>query len=144
MKVSECMSKNVRVANPDETVQQAAKMMAELDSGVLPVGDADHLVGMITDRDIAIRGIAEGKGPNAKVSECMTKDVKYCFEDQDIEEVASNMGDQQVRRVPVVNRQKRLVGILSLGDLTSFIDESVAARAMSGISKPGGSHNQAR
>ena len=106
MKVSEVMTRDVRVANPNETVQQAARMMASLDAGVLPVGENDRLVGMISDRDIAIRGIAEGKGPEAKVRDVMTADVKYCFDEQDIEEVTRNMGDIQVRRLPVLDRNK--------------------------------------
>ena len=115
MKVSETMTRDVRVANPEETIRQAAKTMASLDAGVLPVGEEDHLIGMITDRDIAIRGIAKGKGPKAKVRDVMTEDVKYCFDDQEIEEVARNMADIQVRRLPVLNRDKRLVDILSPG-----------------------------
>ena len=87
MKVSEAMTRDVRVASPEETVQKAAQTMASLDAGVLPVGEKDHLVGMITDRDIAIRGIAQGKGPKAKVRDVMTKDVKSCFEDEDIKHV---------------------------------------------------------
>jgi CBS domain-containing protein len=141
MKVSEAMTRDVRVANPEETVQQAARMMADLDAGALPVGDNDHLVGMITDRDIAIRGVAKGKGPKAKVKDVMTQDVKYCFEDQDVEEVTNNMGDIQVRRLPVVNREKRLVGILSLGDIASRRQQA-AAEALSGISRQGGAHSQ--
>ena len=141
MKVSEAMTRDVRVANPNETVQQAARMMASLDAGVLPVGENDRLVGMISDRDIAIRGIAEGKGPEAKVRDIMTADVKYCFDDQDIEEVTRNMGDIQVRRLPVLDRNKRLVGILSLGDIALKRREQ-AAEALSGISRPGGEHTQ--
>jgi len=114
MKVAQAMTREVRLTNPDESLRQAAQVMAKLDAGVLPVGENDRLVGMITDRDIAIRGIAEGKGPDAKVREVMTADVKYCFDDQDVEEVTSNMADIQVRRLPVLNRDKRLVGILSL------------------------------
>src|SRR4051794_30499393 len=95
MKVSEAMTQDVRVASPEETVQKAARTMASLDSGVLPVGENDHLIGMITDRDIAIRGIAQGKGPKAKVRDVMTEDVKYCFDDQDVEEVTRNMADIQ-------------------------------------------------
>ena len=79
MKVSEAMTRRVRIANPKETVQHAAQIMASLDVGALPVGDNNHLIGMITDRDIAIRGVAKGKGPQAKVRDVMTKDVKYCF-----------------------------------------------------------------
>ena len=117
MRVSDCMTSNVRIADPDQTLQEAAQAMARLDAGVMPVGEHDRLVGMITDRDIAIRGIAEGKGPDAKVREVMSQEVKYCFEDEDVDDVVHNMGDIRVHRLPVVNRDKRLVGIVSLGDL---------------------------
>src|SRR4051812_49860114 len=116
MKVSEAMTRDVCVARPDLSIQEAAKLMADIDAGVLPVGENDRLVGMITDRDIALRAVAQGKGPQTAVRKVMTSDVRYCFEDEDTD-VARNMGDQQVRRLPVVNRDKRLVGILSLGDL---------------------------
>src|SRR5207237_9752530 len=142
MKVSEAMTRDVRVASPDETIRQAAKTMASLDAGVLPVGENDHLIGMITDRDIAIRGIAQGKGPKAKVRDVMTEDVKYCFDDQDVEEVTRNMADIQVRRLPVLNRDKRLVGILSLCDIATSPEAIEAAEALSGISQPGGQHTQ--
>ena len=142
MKVSEAMTADVRVANPEETIQQAARTMASLDAGVLPVGEEDHLIGIITDRDIAIRGVAQGKGPTAKVREVMTEEVKYCFDDQDIEEVTRNMADIQVRRLPVLNRSKRLVGILSLGDIAINRDGKVAGDALRGISRPGGEHTQ--
>jgi CBS domain-containing protein len=142
MKIREAMTPDVRVANPDETIQQAARLMASLDAGVLPVGENDRLVGMITDRDIAIRAIAEGKGPDAKVRDVMTKDVKYCYEDQDVNEVTRDMADLQVRRLPVLNRDKRLVGIVSLGDIAISPDNERAADALSGISRPGGEHTQ--
>src|ERR1700704_428480 len=119
MKVSEAMTTDVRVANPDDTIRKAARMMASIDAGVLPVGESDRLIGMITDRDIAIRGIANGKGPKAKVRDVMTEDVKYCFDDQEIEEVTHNMADIQVRRLPVINHDKRLVAILLLGDIAT-------------------------
>jgi CBS domain-containing protein len=143
MKVSEAMTRDVRVASPEQTIRQAARTMASLDAGVLPVGEEDHLVGMITDRDIAIRGIANGKGPKAKVRDVMTQDVKYCFEDQEIEEVTRNMADIQVRRLPVLDRDKRLVGILSLGDIAISRDGEGAGDALRGISRPGGEHTQA-
>jgi CBS domain-containing protein len=143
MKVSEAMTRDVRVASPEETVQKAAQTMASLDAGVLPVGEKDHLIGMITDRDIAIRGIAKGKGPKAKVRDVMTEDVKYCFDDQEVEEVTRNMADIQVRRLPVLNREKRLVGILSLGDIAISPDGKGAGDALRGISRPGGEHTQA-
>jgi CBS domain-containing protein len=142
MKIREAMTPDVRVANPDETIQQAARLMASLDAGVLPGGENDRLVGMITDRDIAIRAIAEGKGPDAKVRDVMTKDVKYCYEDQDVNEVTRDMADLQVRRLPVLNRDKRLVGIVSLGDIAISPDNERAADALSGISRPGGEHTQ--
>ena len=90
MRVSEVMTREVRVANPNETIQEAARLMAEIDAGVVPVGDNDRLVGMLTDRDIAIRAVAKGKGPDTKVSDIMTREVKYCFEDEDSDRVCQN------------------------------------------------------
>jgi CBS domain-containing protein len=143
MRVSEAMTKDVHIADPEQTIQQAARTMASLDAGVLPVGEKDHLIGMITDRDIAIRGIAQGKGPDVKVRDVMTEDIKYCFDDQEIEEVTRNMAAIQVRRLPVLNREKRLVGILSLGDIAISPDGKDAGDALRGISRPGGEHTQA-
>jgi CBS domain-containing protein len=142
MKVSEAMTRNVRIANPEETIQAVARMMVTLDAGALPVAEGDHLVGMITDRDIAVRGIAEGKGPETKVRDVMTPEVRYCFDDQDIAEVTRNMADIQVRRLPVIDRAKRLVGILSLGDVAVTPEEAKAGEALHGISRPGGQHSQ--
>jgi CBS domain-containing protein len=144
MKVSEVMTRGVRVASPDDSLKQAAMAMAELDAGILPVGENDRLVGMITDRDIAIKGVANGKGPKAKVRAAMTSDVKYCYEDQEVGEVIENMGDIQVRRLPVLDRDKRLVGILSLGDVAKSADRIGVARALSDIAQSSGQHNQAR
>jgi CBS domain-containing protein len=140
MKISEVMTREVRIAGPDHTLAQAATLMAELDSGVLPVANSERLIGMITDRDIAIRGIAKGLGPDAKVSEVMTQDVKYCFDDESCADVAKNMGEIQVRRLPVVNRDKRLVGIVSLGDLavTMGPDGDAIGDSLAGISRPNG------
>ena len=100
MKVSEAMTRDVRVANPDQSIREAAQMMLDLDAGALPVGAEDRLIGMITDRDIAIRGVARGRTPDTPVRDVMTADVKYCFEDEEIENVARNMADIQVRRLP--------------------------------------------
>lgn len=138
MKVSELMTRDVRIASPDDSLKQAAKLMAEIDAGVLPVGDKDRLVGMLTDRDIAIKGVAQGKGPDTKVRDVMTADVKYCFEDDDVEDVSQNMGDLQIRRLPVVNRDKRLVGIVSLGDLAVSAEADEAGEALTQISQPSG------
>src|SRR5436190_22493587 len=109
MRVSDAMTANVRIANPQQTIADAAKMMAEHDTGALPVGDGDRLVGMVTDRDIAIRAVAQDKDPETPVREVMSPEILYCFDDEDVEHVAANMGQQQVRRLPVLNRQKRLV-----------------------------------
>lgn len=141
MRVSEAMSRGVRLANPGQTICDVAKVMAEIDAGVMPVSDNDRLVGMITDRDIAIRAIAAGKGPDTPVREVMSQEVKYCFDDEELEDVARNMGDIRVRRLPVVNREKRLVGILSLGDV-ALTEEEAAGEAVSGVSQPGGPHSQ--
>ena len=142
MKVSDKMTRNVRVASPDDSLQQVARSMAECDAGALPVGEGEGLVGMVTDRDIAIRAVAEGKGPDTKVREVMTADVKYCFEDEDLDHVARNMGEQQVRRLPVMSRDKRLVGILSLGDISMGEGAMPAGAALAGVSQPGGPHSQ--
>jgi CBS domain-containing protein len=139
MKISEIMTHEVETVSPNETLQDAAKRMASLDAGALPVGENDQLIGMITDRDIAVRGVARGKGPEAKVRDVMTDEVKYCFDDQDVNEIASNMAEIQVRRLPVVNRSKRLVGIISLADLSQTRG---AGHALRGISQPGGQHSQ--
>ncbi|PRH89100.1 CBS domain-containing protein [Labrys okinawensis] len=142
MQVSDAMTRDVRVANAGETIAQAAQLMAKLDAGVLPVGENNRLVGMITDRDIAVRAVAHGKGPDTSVREVMTKDVKYCFADQEIEEVTRNMGDIQVRRLPVVDHNKQLVGILSLGDVAVTTGDGAAGEALCGISRAGGAHSQ--
>jgi CBS domain-containing protein len=142
MKVSEIMSRNVQIASPDQSIREAARAMSELDAGSLPVGENDRLVGMVTDRDIAIRGVAQGKGPDTRVREVMSSDVKYCFEDEDTEHVAHNMGNQQIRRIPVLSRNKRLIGIVSLGDLATRQGAHPAGDALVGVSQPGGAHSQ--
>ncbi len=142
MRVSEWMTPDVRIAHPDETLREVARTMAEVDAGALPVGENDRLVGMITDRDIAIRGIAEGKGPDATVREVMSEDVRYCFDDETIEDVLRNMAEIKVRRLPVLDRDKRLVGIISLGDLATSGMVVESGNALSGISRPGGDHSQ--
>lgn len=136
MKVEDVMTRDVAIASPQATIQQAARMMEELDIGLLPVADGDRLVGMITDRDIAIRAVAAGMGPQAKVGEVMTKDVKYCFSDQELADVGENMADIQLRRLPVLNHDKRLVGIVALCDIATSSDNDCATDALAGISRP--------
>jgi len=141
MKVCDAMSCDVIVATPTQSISDAAKLMAKIDAGILPVGENDRLVGMITDRDIAIRAVAEGKPPTTKVRDIMSEEVLYCFDDQDLEEVAQNMSQMKVRRMPVVNREKRLVGIISLGDLARNEDTGTTGATVSNISQPGGQHS---
>src|SRR5215475_11396105 len=117
MKVSDAMTPDVQLCTPDDTLKDVAEPMMALNVGLLPVTDGDRLVGMISDRDIVTRGVAMGLGPDSLVRSVMTEDVKYCFEDQDLDEVTQNMGEIQVRRLPVLSRDKRLVGIIALGDI---------------------------
>jgi len=143
MKISDAMTRDVCMVRPDQTLRDAALMMADLDIGAVPVQENDRLVGMITDRDIAVRAVAEGWGTDTQISQVMSKEIKYCYEDQDIEEVTRNMSDQRLRRLPVLNRAKRLVGILSLGDLArEGSTQDDAGEALCGISRPGGQHSQ--
>ena len=142
MRVSEVMTRHVELISPDQSIQKAAQCMCDMDVGVLPVSENDRLVGMVTDRDIAVRAVALGKGVNTPVREVMSAEVRYCFEDDLVSDVADNMADQQVRRLPVLNRSKRLVGILSLGDIAINRDGKVAGDALRGISRPGGEHTQ--
>lgn len=141
MRVSEAMSHDVQICTSGSTIKDCAKTMAEIDAGAMPVGENDRLIGMITDRDIALRAVARGKGPDTPVREVMTSELKYCYEDEDLDHVAKNMGDIQVRRLPVLNREKRLVGIVSLGDL-ALKEKKSATRAVTGVSRQGGQHNQ--
>jgi CBS domain-containing protein len=142
MKVREVMSREVSVAKPTDTIQEAARTMARLDIGSLPVADNDRLVGMITDRDIAVRGVAEGLPSSTPVSQAMSSDVKYVFDDEDVDEVAEQMADLQVRRLPVVNRDKRLAGIVSLGDVARSARPKDVGETLRDVSEPGGRHSQ--
>ena len=138
MQVREAMTRDVRIANPDQSIHDAARIMAECDVGALPVGEEDRLVGMITDRDIAVRAVALGKSPDTTtVREVMSPDVKYCFEDEEISEVAQNMGVIQLHRLPVVNHEKQLVGIVALADIANCEGASPAGEAVCGISSSG-------
>jgi CBS domain-containing protein len=137
MYARDVMTEGVQCIPPTATIQKAAIMMQSLDVGALPVCDKDRLIGMITDRDIAMRSAAQGHDPMLEiVRDSMTPRVVYCFEDQDVSEVAQIMRDRQVRRIPVLNREKRLVGMISLGDLAIETDGSLSAHALKGISEP--------
>jgi len=142
MKISECMTRDVKLASPDEKLREVAHVMADEDCGILPVGEQDRLVGIITDRDIAIQGIGTGKGPDAKVRDVMSPEIKYCFEDDDAEDILRNMDELQVRRLPVVNRNKRLVGIISISDLAKSGETTEVGEALAEITQPSKIHSQ--
>ena len=139
MKVNEIITHDPEVIRPETTLIEAAQKMKSMDIGMLPVCDGDRLVGMITDRDIAVRGVAQGCDPKtARVQEVMTPEVIYCFDDEDVKDVAKKMEKKQVRRLPVLNREKRLVGIVSLGDLAVRMGkEKLAAEVLERVSEPG-------
>jgi CBS domain-containing protein len=136
------MTPDVQLCTPDDTLRDAAEAMAALGVGLLPVTDNERLVGMVSDRDIAIRGVGMGRGPDSRVADVMTSDVKYCFEDQDLTEITRNMGEIKVRRLPVLDRNKRLVGIIALGDIAQRTASNGTGDALNQISRPGGPRAQ--
>ncbi len=137
MKVHDVMSTNVDLIDPLVQLAEAARIMRDDDVGALPIGENDRLVGMLTDRDIVVRGLAAGRDANATTArDIMSKGILYCFDDQSVEEAADLMGEQQVRRLAVVNRDKRLVGIVSLGDLSTKGSTGVAAETLEAVSRP--------
>jgi CBS domain-containing protein len=142
MKVNAAMTPQVRLISPDQTICDAAKLMAEIDAGALPVAENGLLVGMVTDRDVAIRAVAKAKSPDTKVREVMTREILYCFDDEDLEDVARNMSRNQVRRLPVVSHAMRLVGILSLGDLAHHQDPEAVGRALYRVATRSCMHSQ--
>ncbi|HTO39623.1 MAG TPA: CBS domain-containing protein [Rhizomicrobium sp.] len=141
MRVSEVMCRNARLVQANDTVQHAAKIMAQEGLGFLPVEEDDRLVGILTDRDIIIRCIAQGKGADARVRDALTRDVKYCFESDDLDDVMENMAEIQVRRLPVLSEDKRLVGIISLADAARMTSPDTVGVALSGVVAPGGYHS---
>ena len=140
MRVAEIMTRDVRVVRPDDSLRKTAEIMASVDTGAVPVCNGDELVGMVTDRDMATRAIAQGKSADTPVREIMTDHIHYCFEDEELDHVAETMTEAKVRRLPVVDRHKKLVGIVSLGDLSQGARKDTTAEAVSEISRPGGPH----
>jgi CBS domain-containing protein len=137
MKVGEVMTRDVELVSPEDTIQTAASIMKDIGTGAVLVGTDDRIVGVLTDRDITIRAVAEGKTPEATVQAGMTPEVRYVFDDEDIGDAAQKMAGWQVRRLPVLNRSKRLVGIVSLGDLALEARQPTeVGKAMEGISRP--------
>ncbi len=142
MKVREVMTSDVETVRPDQTAQEAAAFMLSADTGSIPVTDGDKLIGMITDRDIAVRGVAKGYGPDTLVRDLMSDDLICAREDDDVEEAAARMSEAQVRRLPVIDADEALCGIVSLGDLSRETDSTTADKALQGVSQPGGEHRQ--
>jgi CBS domain-containing protein len=142
MKISDVMTTDVETVTADQTAQDAAKFMLRTEAGSIPVCDGDTVIGMITDRDIAVRGVAEGRGPDTPIRDLMTDGIVCAREDDDVRDVASKMSEAQVRRLPVLDAQDRLCGIVSLGDLSRQTDGSSAGQALEGVSQPGGRHEQ--
>jgi CBS domain-containing protein len=135
MKISEVMTRDVRTARPDQSIKEAAKLMAKIDSGAILVNDQDRLVGMITDRDITIKAIAQGLDGETPISKIMSGSIRYCFEDEDVEQVAKNMADIHMRRLPVLSRAKRLVGVVSLGNIASSKSKEACSTVLRGVAQ---------
>ncbi|MFW5883366.1 MAG: CBS domain-containing protein [Verrucomicrobiota bacterium] len=139
MQIKEIMTPNPLYLKPDTKLHEAAQKMRELDIGLIPIGDGNKLQGMLTDRDITVRAVAEGKNPQTtSVSEVMSGEVFYCFEDQELEDAVETMEKQQVRRLIILDRDKMMTGVVSLGDLATRVSERAPeARALEGVSQSG-------
>ena len=142
MKINEVMTTEVETVSADQTAREAASFMLRADAGSIPVCVGDRVIGMITDRDIAVRGVAEGRGPETPVRELMSDGVICVRDDDDVQAVAQRMSEEQVRRLPVLDADERLVGIVSLGDLTRETGGDAAQKALEGVSAPGSQHQQ--
>jgi CBS domain-containing protein len=142
MKISEVMTRSVETVAPNQTAKDAAQFMLRAEAGSIPVCENEKLVGMVTDRDIAVRGVAEGRGPDATIRDLMSTNVVCAHEDEDVGMVARRMSQEQVRRMPVLDANDRMVGIVSLGDLARETRGDFAEQALEGIAEPGGRHQQ--
>lgn len=136
MKVADIMTRDVTVARPTDSIQDAARQMAQINVGSLPVCDGEKIRGMITDRDIAVRAVAEGRSFDTLVTEVMSNEVEYCFDTDDADEAADKMAGSQIRRLPVVDRDKRLVGIVALADVALNLKDKPAGKTLEDISQP--------
>ena len=142
MNIRDLMTVDVQTVSPTDTAQQAASFMLSADTGSIPVCDGDKVVGMITDRDIAVRGVGKGLGPDCSVADLMSKDVVCARDTDDVLAIAQQMSDKQVRRMPVVDSDDRLVGMVSLGDLSRQSQEAAAETVLAGVTAPGKQHQQ--
>ena len=136
------MTSDIETVGPDQTAREAASFMLSADTGSIPVCENERVIGMITDRDIAVRGVAAGKGPDCSVRELMSQDVVCARHGDDAKVVAEMMSKAQVRRLPVLDDNDRLVGMVSLGDLARETNDESAHEALEGVSSPGGQHQQ--
>lgn len=135
MKINEIMSRGVRTVTPSTTLREAAEVMRQADIGALVVNDNDRMSGVITDRDIVIRAVADGLDPSSPVSAVMSDDVCYCYDDEEIDHVAKNMAQIEKRRLPVVNREKRLVGMVSLANIATCNADKLSANLLRGVAR---------
>lgn len=138
--IKDIMSPDPRMLSPQESVSEAARIMAEEDIGTVLIGAGDRVVGILTDRDIVVRALAESRGADCPVSDVMTPGIKYVFDDESVDDLIRNMGTQKVRRFPVLNRSKRLVGVVSLGDLANRAPQARSQKALQEISRPAQPH----
>lgn len=136
MKVRDIMSRDVQVARPGDTIQNVAGRMAAGDFGFMPVAEGDRLAGTVTDRDLVVRAMAGGAGPGTPVGEVMTRNVEWRRDDEDLKDVLKCMSDKQIRRLPILDKDERLVGVVSLGDLSTRVKEKYAGEALEEISRP--------
>jgi CBS domain-containing protein len=142
MRVADCMSPKVWTIRPSETLRAAANKMLDHDVGALPVTEGERLVGMITDRDIAVRAVARGLGPDAFVQDVMSLEPVHCAGDHEVEGAAGVMREHKVRRLPVLDAERRVVGIITTGDLAQQTRPETWAQTFAGVSEPGGRHSQ--
>lgn len=136
MKINEIMSREVRTISPDTPLREVALIMRQADIGALVINQDDRMAGMVTDRDLVVRAMAEGMNMDTPVSRIMSDEVRYCFDDEEIDHVAKNMAQIEKRRLPVVNRDKRLVGMVSLANVASFNADKVSANLLRGVARP--------
>lgn len=135
MKINQIMTRNVQTLRPEQSIRDAATLMARIDTGALLVHENGRLVGMVTDRDITLRAVAEGLDAATPVRRIMSSGVRYCFDDEDVQQVARNMAHNQMRRLPVLNREKRLVGVVSLGNIASTFSDRAQSTVLLGVAQ---------
>lgn len=138
MQLKDIMTKNVKIIPQNASVRDAAKLMKEIDTGFIPVMENNRVIGTITDRDIVVRSIAEGRDPNdTRVHDVMTSEFFFCYEDDDVKKAAKLMSDKQIRRIPIINHNNELVGVVALGDLAvDNRNDKMSGDILEDISKP--------